>query len=313
LIHQVRVSQRLFLIQTQQIRCLGGRASESTATIRLRIRRHRTAVLSRVMPLIARQSGTPATTSLRSSRKAPGAFAAVPHPPPSHRSQLASKKFWSASVGNSVYNIEVLRRRSADHVSLDLLLHFGACLRRTFARPKGYQSANTLAKALGADTEIGKVTSTVKLQAVFDAFAKGKRCCKTIVIVSHGGTNGALDMPYDLPKADELPERDKGMARELGGPAGKTGWGGDRLDEFAKAVKKLFCPDLKPAVSFDGCYTAKEGGIAEQVAARGIGTTGYTGSCDFGYLENETTREKKWPGPRPKEGTSSQKKSYPPK
>jgi len=175
------------------------------------------------------------------------------------------------------------------------------------------ESANTLAKALGADTEIGKVTSTVKLQAVFDAFAKGKRCCKTIVIVSHGGTNGALDMPYDLPKADELPERDKGMARELGGPAGKTGWGGDRLDEFAKAVKKLFCPDLKPVVSFDGCYTAKEGGIAEQVAARGIGTTGYTGSCDFGYLENETTREKKWPGPRPKEGTSSQKKSYPPK
>lgn len=174
------------------------------------------------------------------------------------------------------------------------------------------ESAKKLAPTLDGDSEIGKVTSTVKLQAVFDAFAKGKRCCKKIVILSHGSTNGALDMPYELPKADDLPESERAaMGRELGGPAGKTGWGRDRLDEFVKTVKKVFCPNQKPAVSFDGCYTALEGGIAEQVAARGVGTSGYTGTCDFGYSEDKGKKE--WHVPQPKEGTTSEEKKFPAK
>jgi hypothetical protein len=33
----------------------------------------------------------------------------------------------------------------------------------------------------------------------------------------------------------------------------------------------------------DGCYTAMDGGVAEQLAKTGLNTGGFTGSCDFGY------------------------------
>jgi hypothetical protein len=174
------------------------------------------------------------------------------------------------------------------------------------------QSAKTLAGSLGAkDTETRPVTSTVKLQTVLDAFVKNKRCCKKIFILGHGSTRGALHMPYELPKADELPERDQsGLGRELGGPAAKTGWGRDRLEEFVKAMKKVSCPGQTPAVNFDACYSSIEGGIAEQVAKQGIDTDGYTGVCDFGYSEDKETKKKEWPGPRPKEGTNSEEKKF---
>jgi hypothetical protein len=118
-------------------------------------------------------------------------------------------------------------------------------------------------------------------------------------------------MPYDLPDPDG--EAEKGKERDLGGSVGKTGWGRDQLDRFAKSIKKASCSDVKPTVTLDGCYTAMEGGIAEQVAARGIGTTGFTGSCDFGYDVDKKTETKEYHGPEAKKGGTSEKKSFEPR
>jgi len=171
----------------------------------------------------------------------------------------------------------------------------------------------------GEDTEIAKVTGTEEgnpspsLEAALDAFTKGKkRCCKKIVILSHGADDGSLDMPYDLPKSDEIPERDRSaMVRQLGGPTAKTGWGRDRLAEFVKAVKTVSC-DQKPTVTFDGCYTGKDGGIAEQVAAQGVGTTGITGWCEFGMKDQDTGKMIPLT-PRPEAGGTSTAKPFDPK
>jgi hypothetical protein len=54
-------------------------------------------------------------------------------------------------------------------------------------------------KVKTGNAEIEKVTSTRKLDTALAAFKSAKKCCKTITIVSHGLTDGAVLMPYDLP------------------------------------------------------------------------------------------------------------------
>ena len=173
------------------------------------------------------------------------------------------------------------------------------------------KSAMLLKTKLGEKgSEIENVTKTVKLEKALDKLTNNnKRCCKTIAILGHGAADGSLDIPYDLPN----PNADApGGLRQLGGPNGKSGWGRDRLADFVKLVKKAFCPDTKLAVTLDACYTAKEGGIAEQLADRGIATTGITGVCVFSYLD-EKTEKKTSVLPQPKKGGTSKEESFPAK
>jgi RHS repeat-associated protein len=177
------------------------------------------------------------------------------------------------------------------------------------------ESAKAHAAKLGADSVLMEVNGTAKFPSALNAFTeKGKKCCKSIEILSHGSPDGALDVPYDLPKFDELRESDKSlMGRKLGGPTAKAGWGSDRLQEFVNALKKALCKCNKPTVTFHGCWTGVEGGIAAQVAALGVRTEGYTGVCQFDHVEDSSKPGKpviQWPGPRPKEG--SEKKAFEP-
>ena len=170
------------------------------------------------------------------------------------------------------------------------------------------KSADVVAAKLG-DAVIEKVTSDRKLQKALDAFTSGKRCCKTITILSHGLGDGALLMPYDLPKSGTGAPIESGKENRLGGSVGKTAWGKEQLDAFTKSIKKASCTK-QPSVTLDGCWTAAEGGIAEQLSERGVATSGFTGSCDFGYSEDEKTHKKEYHGPEPKKDTDSEEKSF---
>ena len=184
---------------------------------------------------------------------------------------------------------------------------------------KGIADNNDLmvsAKAFQAadkDSELKEINSSATLEKAFDAWKKAKKCCKKITLFSHGNTDGSLDLPYELPKADELRGEDRtAKGHTLGGPTTKMGWGRDRLDEFVKQVKKISCPEQTPQIAFDGCYTALEGGIAEQVAEKGIASSGFTGFCIFVQYDEEK-HETLAVTPSPKQGTSSEKKSFEPK
>jgi hypothetical protein len=183
------------------------------------------------------------------------------------------------------------------------------------------ESAKAVAGKEGA--ELGEVNPKTKFSNVLAAWnKKSKKCCKKIEILSHGNTDGSMLLPHENKGADKLDETQKKQlgADSLGGPKAKAADAKEWLDAFVAQIKDALCPqgdDNATRVVFDGCYTAKDGGINEQVGTgAGVKTAGYTGTCDFGYIEKEDpgkAKEVVYPGPRPKEGTSSEYKEFDPK
>ena len=180
------------------------------------------------------------------------------------------------------------------------------------------ESATAVAKQPVAGTdkaEIAEVNATKKFPNALAAWdKKSGKCCKKIQILSHGNTDGSVLLPYDNPGAGNDPQVGP---NSLGGPKAKTADGAKWLDALNKQIAAALCPEPEEKttqVVFHGCYTAKDGGITEQVGTgTGVKTAGYTGTCDFGYIEKEEPGKPKetiYPGPRPKEGTSSELKEF---
>jgi hypothetical protein len=191
-------------------------------------------------------------------------------------------------------------------------------------------SADAVAGKQQGGAEVAEVNAKVKFSSVLAKWnKKTNKCCKKIEILSHGNTDGSMLLPYENTGAGDLKQAQKDQlgADSLGGPKAKAkdpnGGPADPsqwLEKFVSQIKDALCPDPEDnstRVVFDGCYTAKDGGINEQVGAgAGVKTAGYTGTCDFGYIEKEDPGKPKevvYPGPRPKEGTSSQYKEFDPK
>jgi hypothetical protein len=159
------------------------------------------------------------------------------------------------------------------------------------------------AKKKAEDIPMEEVNSKTTIEQALDKIAAKGKCCKTLHIVSHGSGTGQLDLPYDLPdKKGELNKKDKEDQVEhwIGGPPAKAGWAADRLDDLVKKLKERVCKG--GSVAFDACDAGKEGGIAEQIAGKGIPTSGFPGYCEMGPKVKEgNEKDKQYLPPRPGE------------
>jgi hypothetical protein len=165
------------------------------------------------------------------------------------------------------------------------------------------------AKALvGKDTVLKEVNSdSAQLPKTISEFAKNGKCCRSLEIVSHGGDNGSLILPYEMPDPDEvLTPKDKreGRGRQLGGPGWNQQPGSSEFNKFVTAIKEAFCKADTPKVTFDACQSGKDNGIASQVSERGIIGVGHDGVCEVGPMVDEKTGEKTYQGPGVRSGSA---------
>jgi hypothetical protein len=136
---------------------------------------------------------------------------------------------------------------------------------------------------------------------------KGKKWCNSFSLVSHE-IGGAIMLPYSIEGSPK--------PLSLGGTAADPKTGNtpnqEHFGNFVKALKGALCKTGKPVVTFNICSGGVEGGIAEQVAAKGIATKGWDGYCEMGPVVDEDTKEKAWGPPRSNPDKPATLKSFEP-